>query len=617
MALRLPTTILDRYPFLNGAPYYSGLCAYVLLHFSDQVQFVVRYSDHEAPRLLVRYEGHEEAANSEVGSLLWGDGFGLDPRPIESVCWAVGQTVYRLKALGKFPDRIIERREVPWDDDEALIRSTILSSFAPEKGATLALHDAYRVLTVILEGVDANDDEGNPTASILGRRWSGRAGIASLIRSLHGLGPVMRRPGDRARVFVGLRLREGVNFIIDEGPDAPDGGPDGGGPDAPDAPPETLPPQPSQPELTPDELADVDAMEAIAAQELGEPPPDPNRALDAIVDRKAHLASDVEGRARCGATANIVGLDAFRVAVSLGVGCGNCSRWLEAHPQPPPDAAGVAGEIPERNDVGIATSQPPPPTPENRPADAPDSPPTDSGRSPEAGKSTHKRAPKGAGEAVDRVVSLWPRAEGTKVSGMEISIRDALHLVRGGPVPRHLAHEEVADALRALPYTVAHLQTIEGERSQQRYKAETLPAIVPGGRFFGERTRERVAVNGARLSGVVVLDFDHLAEAGYDPAAIRDRAMGLKQRGLPHAVGAFVSPRKDGVKVLVHVSPVPKTFEEHEAAWRACARVFDDYLGVAADVSGSDVTRICYLSHDPNAIIAAPTWALRWREVPC
>lgn len=130
-----------------------------------------------------------------------------------------------------------------------------------------------------------------------------------------------------------------------------------------------------------------------------------------------------------------------------------------------------------------------------------------------------------------------------------------------------------------------------------------LPGFTPGGRFTA-RKKACLAVH----SGMVVADLDHLPSPD-DAARVRDA---LAHDA--HVVAAFVSPSGLGVKALVRVESCADA-AEHEAAFAALVEHFAQEHGINLDTSGKDVSRLCFVSHDPQAFVregAARPFA--WRK---
>jgi hypothetical protein len=115
----------------------------------------------------------------------------------------------------------------------------------------------------------------------------------------------------------------------------------------------------------------------------------------------------------------------------------------------------------------------------------------------------------------------------------------------------------------------------------------TLPGILFSGEFTSRRKSGLV-----RHSGLVCADFDHVA----DPVALRDQLAAD-----PYCLAAFVSPSGDGLKALFVVDPG----RSHGESWRAVDAHCRDAFGVGTDPATKDVSRLCFVSHDPDAYIAS------------
>ena len=110
-----------------------------------------------------------------------------------------------------------------------------------------------------------------------------------------------------------------------------------------------------------------------------------------------------------------------------------------------------------------------------------------------------------------------------------------------------------------------------------------LPAVTVAGTFAA-----RNAGACKDRSGYVVIDLDHLE----DPQDTRD---GFADD--PHVASAFVSPSGTGVKIIVRVGDG----SHQDAYWSAVAYLTEKY-GVLPDESGSDISRLCFASHDPQTM---------------
>lgn len=152
---------------------------------------------------------------------------------------------------------------------------------------------------------------------------------------------------------------------------------------------------------------------------------------------------------------------------------------------------------------------------------------------------------------------------------------------------------------------MCHVLASTDKEAYREYKAKELPAVTFAGTFpKGKRLAEHLSAH----SSLVVLDIDNLSET--DTPLFFGELSQLQQVTL-----AFISPSGRGIKLIVSVNPVPMDAAEHKAAWKACVDHFEglaDEYGFDIDPSGSDVNRLCYLAHDPQAITRTETLPIDW-----
>ena len=128
-----------------------------------------------------------------------------------------------------------------------------------------------------------------------------------------------------------------------------------------------------------------------------------------------------------------------------------------------------------------------------------------------------------------------------------------------------------------------------------------LTAVTWSGTFV--RRRE----GGLKVStGVVCLDLDDVGEE--QAAALR-----TEMDDDPRILAAFLSPTGLGLKVLMVASVGPEG-GGHKAAWEMMARYVESRYKVAVDASGSDLSRLCFLSWDPE--VRVKTDIEVWRVDP-
>jgi hypothetical protein len=113
-----------------------------------------------------------------------------------------------------------------------------------------------------------------------------------------------------------------------------------------------------------------------------------------------------------------------------------------------------------------------------------------------------------------------------------------------------------------------------------------LPAFTPSATFSGGRKIEFLTV----YSQFIILDFDKLTPEQLQSAF-------SKASAIPFTFSCFRSPSGNGIKILVQVNT---PLEEHKNAWQQVATFYQKEIGISIDESGKDVTRLCFVSHDPE-----------------
>jgi len=124
-----------------------------------------------------------------------------------------------------------------------------------------------------------------------------------------------------------------------------------------------------------------------------------------------------------------------------------------------------------------------------------------------------------------------------------------------------------------------------GETAKAKQIKKSLPAILFAG-TFNKRSCEGLLQH----SGLLVLDFDDCDIEKKKPLADD-----------PHSVLCFVSPRGTGLKLVIRIDPATNA-AEHGESFDEARKYFLEQYGVDADKSGRDVARLCFVSHDPDAI---------------
>ena len=134
-------------------------------------------------------------------------------------------------------------------------------------------------------------------------------------------------------------------------------------------------------------------------------------------------------------------------------------------------------------------------------------------------------------------------------------------------------------------YDIESLRSVgEAEYSERK---KTLPAVTFSG-TFSERKADKIL----SYSGLICLDIDHLTE---------DNIIALKLDLLKdeHCVFCFVSPSSKGMKVVYKVNTDK---EHHLSAFLHLQDYFQKKYLVAVDPSGKDISRLCFVSYDPESL---------------
>ena len=118
---------------------------------------------------------------------------------------------------------------------------------------------------------------------------------------------------------------------------------------------------------------------------------------------------------------------------------------------------------------------------------------------------------------------------------------------------------------------------------------KSLPAFTPSGIFAGGRKLEYFK----EYSGFIILDIDKLSTE----KLIKTKQAVSKS---PFCYACFVSPSGNGLKILVKVS---SDKDNHKSAFLQLQSHFEKLLNVEIDKSGKDITRLCFVSYDPEIYI--------------
>jgi len=126
-----------------------------------------------------------------------------------------------------------------------------------------------------------------------------------------------------------------------------------------------------------------------------------------------------------------------------------------------------------------------------------------------------------------------------------------------------------------------------GETEKADQLKKKLPAFTPSGTYEGGRKAHLLK----QYSGFVHLDFDKLT-----PEQLIDAFLKIKQ--IPYTFGCFRSPSDKGLKVFIEVNT---TAVHHDIAYHQVQEYYEKALGILCDPKCKDITRLCFMSDDPDA----------------
>ena len=127
----------------------------------------------------------------------------------------------------------------------------------------------------------------------------------------------------------------------------------------------------------------------------------------------------------------------------------------------------------------------------------------------------------------------------------------------------------------------------QGNKAEADNKKKQLLAFTPSAVFKEKRQMPFLEM----YSGFVHLDFDKLTAEQLQTAFAFICSIN-------YTALCFVSPSGNGLKVFVEINT---GVEHHNTAYLQVQKYYEDATGLKADPSCKDITRLCFMSHDPNA----------------
>jgi len=127
------------------------------------------------------------------------------------------------------------------------------------------------------------------------------------------------------------------------------------------------------------------------------------------------------------------------------------------------------------------------------------------------------------------------------------------------------------------------LHLMKGDEEKYKHGKKKLVAVTVSGTFSGRKTEGLVD-----HSGILQIDIDKVE----NPSMLRDKIVQDQ-----HILSAFLSPSNQGVKALMFI---PADHSVHKEVFMAADRYFKEHYNVQIDKSCKDVSRLMFLSYDPD-----------------
>ncbi len=165
-------------------------------------------------------------------------------------------------------------------------------------------------------------------------------------------------------------------------------------------------------------------------------------------------------------------------------------------------------------------------------------------------------------------VNIYRNINGTEMKSIDISL--ILKHIKNGRWQTQV--NEIRDMIN------------RNENEKSSVLKKTLPAFTPSGTFNERRKKENID----SYSGILHLDYDKVDNV----EIMKDILISI-----PYTYSAFISPSGNGIKVFVLTDSKPK---EHTEVFNQIRAYYDRILGIESDKSVKDITRLCFVSFDPN-----------------
>ncbi|MFZ6053468.1 BT4734/BF3469 family protein [Halocola ammonii] len=175
-----------------------------------------------------------------------------------------------------------------------------------------------------------------------------------------------------------------------------------------------------------------------------------------------------------------------------------------------------------------------------------------------------------------RLFSFYPGPIGNTTPSKHIGILDIYHLIKGGDYER----------------TINNIRNQRSKEAKRMLKTKNLDFVTFSGTFH-KRSKSGLFTH----SGMICFDFDNFRDSSEVLAA---KEALLKENELQTEL-LFTSPSGLGLKWVVSDERINQ--DTHEKFFVAISAMLKARYNLEVDQSGKDISRACFLSHDPFAYI--------------
>lgn len=177
----------------------------------------------------------------------------------------------------------------------------------------------------------------------------------------------------------------------------------------------------------------------------------------------------------------------------------------------------------------------------------------------------------------------------TDLSEAKLTFYESVRLTTGSKITLQETLVSIKDNTYRDVITLGRNALEIGDMAQYEDVKSHLPAVTFSGYFEGAHKAENIK----KYTNLIIVDIDDVTKV----QALKIRKKVSNNR---HTLAIWLSPSARGVKILIKIDGNPKV---HKHWFNSVMYYLEEEFELEIDKSGSDVSRLCYLSHDPDIYI--------------